>query len=111
MIKSLSLEFKDRLAIGECRHTEKAAVKVLGVTQFPTLMVFPAGEEAAAVVYDGPLKPVELKKFLSEYALLEKNGGSSSSKSKPKTEAVKPKPVAPCKHICSVYPTGLSQPH
>lgn len=93
-MKSLSLEYKDRLVIGECRHSEKDVVKAIGVKSFPSLIVFPVGKDADPILYDGQMKSADLKKFLDAHAISKSSDKTSSNK---KTKEEKPKPVPPCK--------------
>ena len=68
LLKSLSLALQGRMLIGEARETAAKATSEFGVSDFPTLVVLPAGKGAAPLTYDGELKPAALTSFLESHA-------------------------------------------
>jgi protein disulfide-isomerase A6 len=45
LYKALSVEFKDRVLLGEAKKAETALAEKFGVTTFPTLLLFPKDSE------------------------------------------------------------------
>ncbi len=52
LFKALSVEYEDRLILGEVRDTQKDICEKYGVTKFPSVLIFPKGS-TEPVVYDG----------------------------------------------------------
>jgi protein disulfide-isomerase A6 len=52
LFKALSVDFNNRLVLGEVRDTEKDIVAKFAVTKFPTLVIVPK-DSTEHVVYDG----------------------------------------------------------
>ena len=72
LLKSLSVALKGRMLIGEAKDHAKKTVEQFGVSEFPTLVVLPAGSDgsaASAIKYDGEMKPAALSAFLETHAL------------------------------------------
>ncbi|GAA5813602.1 hypothetical protein MFLAVUS_007085 [Mucor flavus] len=67
LYKALSVDFKDRMAVGEVKHSEKNIVAEYGVNSFPTLLVITPDQ--GVVKFEGKLNRDSLKKFMEEYAL------------------------------------------
>ncbi|KAI8810080.1 hypothetical protein BJ742DRAFT_207049 [Cladochytrium replicatum] len=91
LLKSLSLEYKDRLSFALVKESDSESVKTLNVAKAPALVLFPK-ESDEAVAYNGELKYAELKKFLDKYApekLEKRSEGKSKSKKESKTESKK----------------------
>ncbi|ORX50935.1 thioredoxin-domain-containing protein [Hesseltinella vesiculosa] len=90
LYKALSVEFpKNRMLFGEVKKVEKEVMAQFGVTDLPTLMVLPPGQDA--LVYEGKLKYTPLHEYFSEHALAPTS--SSSSSAKPTQSAAPPKPA------------------
>ncbi|PHZ07997.1 thioredoxin-domain-containing protein [Rhizopus microsporus ATCC 52813] len=86
LYKALSVEFKDRLLMGEVKQSEKNIVNEFNIQSFPTLAVI--SPEHGTVQFEGKLKRDALKSFLEKYALKSKTSGNdnkgSSDSSQPK---------------------------
>ena len=77
LLKSLSVAFAGRMLLGEVRDTAAKATAEFEVSTFPTLMVLPA-DGAAAVKYEGELKPQALSAFLETHAAEKKAKAATS---------------------------------
>lgn len=67
LYKALSVDFKDRLSVGEVKQSEKNIVAEYGIQSFPTLLV--VTPEHGAVKFEGKLNRDSLKSFMEKYAL------------------------------------------
>lgn len=83
LYKALSVDYHNRMALGEARHTDKKLVEKYGVTTFPTLLVV-KGEEN--IKFDGKLSHETLTKFLEPHAAPAPQQQKPSSSSKPEKE-------------------------
>jgi len=66
LLKSLSLAFNGRMLVGEARSTASKVTADFGVSDFPKVVVMPAGGEP--IKYDGEIKPAALSAFLETHA-------------------------------------------
>ncbi|KAJ3058417.1 protein disulfide isomerase (PDI) protein, partial [Quaeritorhiza haematococci] len=67
LYKALSVEYKNRMVLGEIRSSEKETLSKLDASEFPSVYVIPKGEETP-VKYDGAMKHAALTKFFDKYA-------------------------------------------
>ncbi|CAO3625508.1 unnamed protein product [Mucor hiemalis] len=91
LYKALSIDFKDRMAVGEVKHTEKSIVAEYDIQSFPTLLVI--SPEDGIVKFDGKLNRDSLKTFLTKYALppIDKNAKYAEQEKSSKPSSPKPK--------------------
>ncbi|KAJ3352107.1 hypothetical protein GGF32_003909 [Allomyces javanicus] len=86
LVKSLAIKYRDRLLIGDV-SSESATDAVYADFAVPNdkavLVVVPAGENAAPVVYDGEVKAKPLVAFLDQHALPEKKRNKRKPGKKP----------------------------
>lgn len=68
--KSLSVQHKGMLALGEARASNLQLAKEMGVDKFPSLVMVCGGQPS---VYDGEIKAAPLAEFFAKYA--KKKGG------------------------------------
>ncbi|KAI8331820.1 hypothetical protein EDC96DRAFT_548709 [Choanephora cucurbitarum] len=88
LYKALSIDFKDKMLVGEVKSSEKNIIAEFGIQSFPTLLVI--SPEHGSVQFEGKLNHQNLKEFMKKYAL----SSPSSEKQPPVKSAVKePKPV------------------
>ncbi|KAG0741012.1 hypothetical protein G6F62_006851 [Rhizopus arrhizus] len=80
LYKALSVDFKDRMLVGEVKESERNIVAEFGIRSFPTLVVL--SPEHGSIQFEGALKREALKSFMEQYAL---------KKGEKKTERVKEK--------------------
>lgn len=97
LYKALSVEFKDRLLVGEVKQSEKNIVSEFNIQSFPTLIVI--SPEHGTVQFEGKLKRDTLKSFLEKYALGSKASGNDSKGS---TGSSQPKKIAKGIHVSFV---------
>eukprot|EP01112_Ceratiomyxa_fruticulosa_P016589 TRINITY_DN5039_c0_g1_i1.p1 TRINITY_DN5039_c0_g1~~TRINITY_DN5039_c0_g1_i1.p1 ORF type:complete len:425 (-),score=113.63 TRINITY_DN5039_c0_g1_i1:82-1356(-) len=83
LYKALSIDFHNRLILGEVKHTDKQLVQKYNIQSFPTLLVIPTGKDEP-VKFEGALKHEILQAFLEPYA-------KSIPKSESKHEEAEPK--------------------
>lgn len=76
----MSVDFNDRLLVGEVKESEKSILAEYNVDTFPTLLVI--HPEQGIVKFDGKLKRDSLKEFLEKYALPATKGSSASNEKK-----------------------------
>jgi len=76
LYKSLSVDFKDRLLLGEVRNTQKEIVEQFDVSTFPTLVVIKENEERE--VFQGKINYENLLSFLTPFALPPKQTASDT---------------------------------
>ncbi|KAK9727378.1 hypothetical protein K7432_001910 [Basidiobolus ranarum] len=88
LYKALSVDYHNRIVLGQVKNTESEIVQRYNVEKFPTLLVFPKGSQSEPVVYDGALKHEALFKFMSQYA-------PSKPNTKTNSPPVKTKPFNP----------------
>eukprot|EP01117_Protostelium_nocturnum_P020422 TRINITY_DN9175_c0_g1_i1.p1 TRINITY_DN9175_c0_g1~~TRINITY_DN9175_c0_g1_i1.p1 ORF type:complete len:440 (+),score=149.72 TRINITY_DN9175_c0_g1_i1:75-1322(+) len=89
LYKSLSIDFKGRIALAEVRSNQKQAVEKYSVTKFPTL--FLVKEDGEKVQYEGEIKHDKLHAFFSKYAKPDTKASASSNEDEEKP-APTPKP-------------------
>lgn len=68
LLRALAIDFLGKIQVAQIRSKESAAVSKFGVTSFPTLLLFPGGETAEPIKYDGELKKQPMVEFLSQVA-------------------------------------------
>ncbi|CAG8608784.1 6076_t:CDS:2 [Ambispora leptoticha] len=94
LYKSLSVDFHNRMLLGEVRQSEAEIINKFGINSFPKLLVIPAGE-TDAVEFDGKLNHGSISEFLAKYAPLpskksqNKKSGKSKSKKSEDNEKIK----------------------
>ncbi|KAI9784827.1 MAG: hypothetical protein M1839_001557 [Geoglossum umbratile] len=84
LIKSLAIEFLGGISFAQIRDKEAEAVKIFGITEFPTLVLLPGGDEDS-LIYSGELKKDPIVAFLSQVAAPNPDPPAPAPK-KPKTE-------------------------
>ncbi|KAI8884984.1 thioredoxin-domain-containing protein [Backusella circina FSU 941] len=84
LYKALSVDFKDRLLVGEVKQSEKSILAEYNVDTFPTLLVI--HPEQGVIKFEGKLKRDSLKEFMEKYALPGTKQKQSSGSSEKKTE-------------------------
>ncbi|KAJ2897704.1 uncharacterized protein MKZ38_004481 [Zalerion maritima] len=89
IIKTIAIEFLDIISVAQVRNKEKSLVDEFGITEFPTLVLIPAGGEP--IVYDGEMKKDAMVEFLSQARPANKKSGSS--KKEKKEEKTKSEPT------------------
>ena len=67
LIKVLAAEYLGHINFAQIRNKETAAVEKFGITEYPTLLVLPAGTQEP-VKFDGSYKKDVMKEFLSRFA-------------------------------------------
>ncbi|KFY43661.1 hypothetical protein V494_01866 [Pseudogymnoascus sp. VKM F-4513 (FW-928)] len=65
LLKAIAIDFLGGIKVAQIRNKEARAVEMFGVEKFPTIVLLPAGNGAAATTYDGELKKDDIVKFLS----------------------------------------------
>lgn len=94
LLRALAIDFLGKIRVAQIRSKESAAVNKFGITSFPTLLLFPGGETAEPIRYDGELKKQPMVEFLSQVAQPnpdpasvenKKSKAKSTKKSSPKT--------------------------
>eukprot|EP00762_Andalucia_godoyi_P005740 ANDGO_06464.mRNA.1 Putative protein disulfide-isomerase DDB_G0275025 len=75
MLKALSIDFKDKLKIGEVHEKSKDVVSEFGVSAFPSVVFIAA--DGSRSVFDGELKQKELSKAFKE--LSSKKGNTNTN--------------------------------
>lgn len=65
---SLANSYRDKLAFGEVRGSNKALSAIFGVTKFPTLVAVCNGSPTSAEVYSGEMKGDAIRDFLNGFA-------------------------------------------
>jgi protein disulfide-isomerase A6 len=90
LYKGLSIDFHNRMVLGEAKHSDTKLVEKYGVTTFPTLLVI-KGEEH--VKFDGKLSHETLTKFLEPHAIPAETKPSSSSSKSSKEKEKEPEPA------------------
>jgi protein disulfide-isomerase A6 len=75
LLKALSVEFKDKLKIGEVQEKQKDICSEFGVTEFPTIVTLQP--DGSRVKYDDAIKHKKLQRAFAD--LVAKKGGSSST--------------------------------
>lgn len=95
LLKSVAIDFKDSISIGQIRDKEKASVELFGVTKFPTIVLLPGGKDAKeGIKYEGELKKAAIVEFLTKTSGIEANPDPAPAKIKVKDEKnKKPKPT------------------
>lgn len=80
LIKVLAAEYLDSIKFAQIRNKEVAAVKMFGVTEYPTLIVLPGGDQEP-VRFEGSFAKDSMTDFLKQYAL--PNPEAAPNKQKP----------------------------
>lgn len=96
LIRALAIDFLGAIDVAQVRNKESASVEKFGVSEFPSLVVIPGGDEAHKV-YEGELKKQPITEFLSQFASPNPDASgkaSSSSESKPKSKSKTSKPAS-----------------
>lgn len=90
LIKVLAAEFVGRMNFAQIRDKDTTAIKLFGVTKFPTLLVLPGGE-SPPIEYDGLFSKKAMLDFLNQYAPAAAEPTTKKSKPSPRksTETVK----------------------
>ncbi|CAG8437068.1 10505_t:CDS:10 [Ambispora gerdemannii] len=88
LYKSLSIDFRNHMLLGEVRQSESEILKKFGINSFPTLLVIPAGE-SDAVAFDGKLDHGLIFEFFTKYA--PSSSKKSHTKKSEKSESKKAK--------------------
>lgn len=65
MLKAIAIDFLGSIKVAQIRSKEAKSVEKFGIEKFPTIILIPAGEGAAASTYDGEIKKEAIVKFLS----------------------------------------------
>lgn len=79
LIKVLATDYLGNMNFAQIRNKETAAVKMFGVTEYPTLIVLPGGTKAP-VKFEGSFKKNAMKEFLGEYASTVSKGTDQKQK-------------------------------
>ncbi|KAH9873703.1 hypothetical protein IAQ61_004329 [Plenodomus lingam] len=66
-LRSLAIDFAGVISIAQIKKSEKAAVEKYGITEFPSLILLPAGSDTP-IKYDGKVEKADMVKFLSQIA-------------------------------------------
>lgn len=85
LLKSIAIDFLGAVTIGQARTTQKTVVDKFGVSDFPALVLLPAGG-ADPIVYDGELKKAPLVEFISQIGAPNQDPPSKKPKEKKTTE-------------------------
>jgi len=64
-LRALALDFAGLVPIAQIKKSEKAAVEKFGITDFPTLILIPAGSETP-IKHNGKVDKAAMVKFLSQ---------------------------------------------
>lgn len=67
LIRAIAIDFLGSVNVAQIRNKESNAVKMFGVTSFPTLVLLP-GSGKDHIIYDGELKKGPIIDFLSQVA-------------------------------------------
>ncbi|KAI7863783.1 hypothetical protein BDF14DRAFT_1841102 [Spinellus fusiger] len=98
LYKALSVEFGDRMLVGEVKKTEKGIMTMFNVKSFPTLLVHTPKD--GTHVYEGKLKYEMLHEFLETHAPQIDTKKSKQSKQSKNTEEASPvKEKEPIPHL------------
>ncbi|KAI5786356.1 hypothetical protein DFH27DRAFT_575162 [Peziza echinospora] len=65
MYKALAIDFRGNVEFAQIGDKEDEAVKLFGITSFPTLVILPGGD-APGVVYDGVMKKDPISEFITK---------------------------------------------
>jgi protein disulfide-isomerase A6 len=88
LLKSVAIDFLGGVSVAQVRNKEAATVEMFGISEFPSLVLLPGGEQRP-VQYDGEMKKEALVAFLSQIVppnpdpAPKKVKASSSKKPKP----------------------------
>lgn len=66
-LKALAIDFAGIVSVAQVKKTEKAAVEKYGITDFPSLVLVPAGSEEP-IKHEGKVEKAAMVKFLSQVA-------------------------------------------
>lgn len=89
LYKALSVDFKDRMLVGEVKQSERNIISEYGVETFPTLLV--VSPEHGVVKFEGKLNRENLKAFMEKYALPSDKKNTTPPASKKASEEPKKK--------------------
>lgn len=65
LLKSIAIDFLDVIEVAQIRDKETKAIKLFGITSYPTLVLLPGGDKES-IAYDGEMKKDAMVKFLSQ---------------------------------------------
>ena len=66
-LRALAIDFAGVVSVAQIKKTEKTAVDKYGITEFPSLILLPAGSEEP-IKYEGKVEKDAMVKFLSQVA-------------------------------------------
>ncbi|CEP12011.1 hypothetical protein [Parasitella parasitica] len=87
LYKALSVDFKDRMLVGEVKQSERNIVAEYGIESFPTLLVI--SPKHGIVTFDGKLNRDNLKTFMEKHALPKDKKNTSHPAATEKEQAKK----------------------
>jgi protein disulfide-isomerase A6 len=87
LLRALAIDFLGSIKIAQIRSKESNAVDKFGITEFPTLVLLPGGNEAEPIVYKGEMKKAPMVEFLSQAAQPNPDPAPTSGSKKKKTSA------------------------
>jgi protein disulfide-isomerase A6 len=88
LLKSVAVDFLGGISVAQVRSKEAATVEMFGISEFPSLVLLPGGEQEP-LLYDGEMKKESVVAFLSQVVppnpdpAPKKAKASSSKKPKP----------------------------
>ncbi|RAL00525.1 putative disulfide isomerase [Aspergillus ibericus CBS 121593] len=89
LIRALAIDFLGSIHVAQVRNKESEAVEKFGITEFPTLVLLPGGDQDP-IVYDGELKKAPMVEFLSQIAAPNPDPAPKSPKSSTPRDTQKP---------------------
>ncbi|KAI4196261.1 MAG: hypothetical protein LQ348_002340 [Seirophora lacunosa] len=93
LIKVVATDYLGRINFAQIRNKEAAAVKMFGITTYPSLIILPGGAEPP-VLFDGTFSKGPMKEFLDPYASSTKSETAQMPKKEQKPLAPKDEPAA-----------------
>jgi protein disulfide-isomerase A6 len=93
LLKSVAIDFLGGISVAQARNKEAATVEMFGISEFPSLVLLPGGEQEP-LLYDGEMKKEAIVAFLSQVVppnpdpAPKKAKASSSKKPKPSSSKV-----------------------
>jgi protein disulfide-isomerase A6 len=93
LLKSVAIDFLGGISVAQTRNKEAATVEMFGISEFPSLVLLPGGEQEP-LLYDGEMKKEAIVAFLSQVVppnpdpAPKKAKASSSKKPKPSSSKV-----------------------
>jgi len=88
LLKSVAVDFLGGISVAQARSKESATVEMFGISEFPSLVLLPGGEQEP-VLYDGEMKKDAIVTFLSQAVPPNPDPAPKKSKASP---SKKPKP-------------------